>query len=119
MQTQEELLYKEADRYLQELSLRKNSHEIDKTMLSNEMRDAVWGLLKRENAITDMGDRFLISVHGQTILKLGGFYKRYHDEEKQKQYVCESIKWSKTAAISSIISILLAIVGLLINLRIF
>ena len=47
MKTQEELLYLEADRYLQELAQRKNSHDIDKTISSNEMRDAIWGLFKQ------------------------------------------------------------------------
>lgn len=119
MKTQEELLYLEADRYLKELAQRKNFRDIDNTISSIEMRDAIWGLLERENALKDMGDRYIISTHGRTILKLGGFYKRYLDEKEQKQFVRESVKWSKIAAIASVISILLAIAGLLINIRIF
>ena len=113
MKTQEELLYLEADRYLQELAQRKNSHDIDKTISSNEMRDAIWGLLKQENAIEKMTDRYVISVHGQTILQEGGFHKRYIDEKEQKQFVRDSVKWSKIAAIASAISVLLALANLL------
>ena len=70
-------------------------------------------IIPQENAIEKMTDRYVISVHGQTILQEGGFHKRYIDEKEQKQFVRDSVKWSKIAAIASAISVLLALANLL------
>ena len=108
--TEEQRLYKEADKYLQALSRHEDFKKLDDNIHSNERRDAIHAILEKEGAAQYFGGLgFLITQHGRLIMLEGGLYNQYKTK-KRKEYILT------IGAISSIIAAVASIIAIIISL---
>ena len=114
---EEEQLYLEADKYLTALFENKSQEEANKVFSSFDMKESVQGILRKEELIVymDKSGMYLISQLGKAEIKKGGLHKRFLDSKRQEHAVYESAKWSKMAAIASVLSFLIALVSIAIS----
>ena len=115
--TEEEQMYIEADNYLKALSEHKSQEEAEKVFSSFDMKEAAIGLLKSKGFIDDMNSgMYVIMQLGKAELKKGGLHKQYLDRKAQEVLQRKSARWSKLAAVTSIVSAILAAVSIIVSI---
>lgn len=114
----EEQLYIAADNYLKALYEHKSQEEAVNVFSSFDMQEAVIGLLKSKGFIEymNLSGTYVISQLGKAELKKGGLHKHFLDRKERENIQRESANWSKLAAITSVISAILAAISIIVSI---